>query len=53
MMLRKWDGESYCARACGRPAVVEQPLGMAGPVPVIELLCYDCAEAESDLGELG
>lgn len=44
MIVREWDGESYCVHRCGRPAFVEQPLGMAGPVPVIELLCYVCAD---------
>jgi hypothetical protein len=45
MFLRRWDGESYCVQLCGRPAIVEMPLGMAGPVPVTELWCLYCAEA--------
>ena len=53
MFVRRWDGESYCVRLCGRPAVVEKPLGMAGSVPVIELWCLDCAEADAGPVDVG
>ena len=38
-----WDGVSYCARHCGNAATHRKAFGMAGDIPVIELLCCDCA----------
>ena len=46
MIVREWDGESYCVRFCGRPAVVALPLGMVDGTPVVELVCIEHGDAE-------
>lgn len=46
MIVREWDGESYCVHRCGRPAVVARPLGMVDAMPVVELVCIDHAHDE-------
>lgn len=46
MIVRELDGESYCVRFCGRPAVVALPLGVADGTPVVELVCIEHAHSE-------
>jgi hypothetical protein len=42
-----WDGVAYCTNGDGNPATVELPSGMAGDHPVVELVCFDCADKEN------
>jgi hypothetical protein len=38
-MVCDWDGESYCVEGDGNPATHRRVNGMAGDVPVFDLVC--------------
>lgn len=41
-----WDGESYCIKGCGNPAVASVPYAMIDEIPVMELVCINHMEDE-------
>lgn len=48
MTVCDWDLESYCCEnGCGEPATHERLNGLAGGVPVYELVC--CQHAQDDV----